>query len=214
MAAAYVTAGWNLKLHNPNCFTESVTTQHTLPAVCTAIKIKAGFRTHSFHRHSLRPFHLVQHSESQALAKKIVKTCLLNLVTPFLTLMLTQLKDPSIFTNGLAIHMPFFLAILPTTPQVSNSYLLCYVRRKFKVDKNFEKCHTWITLSDQVLTYWFDLPTISFLHILLCHGIYEIIFSLLIRLSLSLSLKKIILGLILFFFLYEYYLKVLFTQGK
>ena len=59
-----------MKLHNPNCFTESVTTQHTLPAVCTAIKIKAGFCTHSFHRHSLRPFHLVQHSESQALAKK------------------------------------------------------------------------------------------------------------------------------------------------
>jgi hypothetical protein len=45
--------------------------QHnSLPAVCTAIKFKAGFRTHSFHRHSLRPFHLVQHSESQALAKK------------------------------------------------------------------------------------------------------------------------------------------------
>ena len=74
----------------------------------------------SFHRHSLRPFHPVQHSEPQVL-KKIVKTCLLNLVTPFLTLMLTLLKDLSISTNGLAILMPFFLAILLTTPQVSST---------------------------------------------------------------------------------------------
>merc|ERR1739844_570686 len=49
--------------------------------------------------------------------KKIVQTCLLNLVTPFLTLMLTLLKDLSISTNGLAILMLFFLAILLTTPQ-------------------------------------------------------------------------------------------------
>merc|ERR1712051_648085 len=72
--------------------------------------------------------------------KKIVKTCLLNSVTPFLTLMLTLLKDPSIFTNGLAILMPFFLAILPTTPQFA--------------PQNWDESKNWFRSSRNVASNW------------------------------------------------------------
>ena len=102
--------------------------QHnSLPAVCTtAIKIKAGFRTLTRFTGTPFPSPISSSATFRVTSpnKKIVKTCLLNLVTPFLTLMLTPLKDLSISTNGLAILMPFFLAILLTTPQVSTYLVL------------------------------------------------------------------------------------------
>merc|ERR1712086_1082983 len=73
-------------------------------------------------------------------SRKIVKTCLLNLVTPFLTLTLTQLKAPLIFTNGLAIPMPFFLAILPTTPQFA--------------PPNWDESKNWFRSSRNVASNW------------------------------------------------------------
>merc|ERR1712051_452619 len=72
--------------------------------------------------------------------KKIVQKCLLNLVTPFLTLMLTLLKDLSISTNGLAILMLFFLAILPTTPQFA--------------PQNWDESKNWFRSSRNVASNW------------------------------------------------------------
>merc|ERR1739844_476919 len=72
--------------------------------------------------------------------KKIVQTCLLNLVTPFLTLMLTLLRDLSISTNGLAILMLFFLAILLTTPQFA--------------PPNWDESKNWFRSSRNVASNW------------------------------------------------------------
>ena len=99
-------------------------TDNSLPAECTAIKIQAGFGHLLVSQALPLPISSSATFRVTSPGKKIVQTCLLNLVTPFLTLMLTPLKDLSISTNGLAILMPFFLAILLTTPQVSTYLVL------------------------------------------------------------------------------------------
>merc|ERR1711971_633819 len=107
---------------------------------CTAIKIQAGFGHLLVSQALPLPISSSATFRVTSPGKKIVQICLLNLVTPFLTLMLTPLKDLSISTNGLAILMPFFLAILLTTPQFA--------------PPNWDESKNWFRSSRNVASNW------------------------------------------------------------